>query len=206
MKQRARMIYYEEGEEQFEPYKKTRIQRVEGGQVYEISHKPKPTEIRRTDMHLSEDEVVAKRKQMFKTADEYLVQSAATRGITQKKLERILELFIECKWNLTATAEKMGVSYTTLVRIKNQFEELGIAMDNAKQQRVDMAERVVTDAMLEGDVGAAKFVLERQGRDRGWAPQADGQSGGTHINITVTGDQVQQTTQEIIEGEFEVIE
>ena len=65
-----------------------------------------------------------------------------------------------------------GVSRAAIANPAKASPRLQEAIREAKEEILDMAEDVVFDNLRAGDLQAARFVLETQGRNRGWTRKA----------------------------------
>jgi hypothetical protein len=71
---------------------------------------------------------------------------------------------------LVQAANALGVHRITLFNFLQKHPELQEVRNNCLQIILDRAENNFWLAVEGGDLYASRFVLERQGRDRGWAP------------------------------------
>lgn len=91
-----------------------------------------------------------------------------------------------CSGNIAEAAQLLKISSMRLRNFVKNSPRLSAEVNEARQQLVDVAERNVADALTDEEDKSrrdsmTKFVLERQGKDRGWGTGA-GKGGNTIIN------------------------
>jgi hypothetical protein len=87
-------------------------------------------------------------------------------------------------------AEDLKVDRSTICRFKNDHPEVAEALAEINEGLNDTAESQLAQAIRNGDVGAIKFRLERQARDRGWGRtlEVSGPNGGPIETVALTPD------------------
>ena len=73
------------------------------------------------------------------------------------------------------SCKRMGISRFTINKWKNQNLIFNEIVSDSREFLIDSAEKTIMQAIEQGDVNAAKFVLETQGKNRGY---------GKHQTIT----------------------
>ncbi len=90
----------------------------------------------------------------------------------------------------THAAKKLGVRPDSLRERVGNSTLLLEALKEAKYMNLDLAEGVIVKKIAGGDVGAAMWYLDRQGRDRGYGKQVEhkgtGEGGAIVHDATVT--------------------
>lgn len=76
------------------------------------------------------------------------------------------------------TADSLGVHRITLWTYFKRWPKLRQIQQEARKRPVDKAERLVEHSIDQGDVGTAKWYLERKGRNRGYATRTESRVGG----------------------------
>ena len=79
---------------------------------------------------------------------------------------------------VSAAARKLGVSRQTVYRYINQYVSVKEAVDDAREQLLDMTESKLFEAVKDGNVTAAMFVLKTVGRNRGYVERQELQHSG----------------------------
>ena len=85
----------------------------------------------------------------------------------------IKDALIKTRGNVTKTAESIGMTREALHARIAKDEDLQAALSEAREIRLDRAEKIVEDHLDRNDLGAAKFVLSRLGRHRGWGEKVE---------------------------------
>ncbi len=82
--------------------------------------------------------------------------------------ERALKVAVECGGSKKATSLKLGCSRTTLDTYIKKYPTLRDYFEGVRLGHLDEAEDTLYQAVRNGNLPAAMFVLKTQGRDRGW--------------------------------------
>ena len=75
---------------------------------------------------------------------------------------------------MTLAASNLGITYQALRNRTIKHAGVRAALQQARENRVDRAEKVIDDLLDTGHFGAAKFTLRTQGKHRGWADNGPG--------------------------------
>lgn len=85
--------------------------------------------------------------------------------------------------NVTEVAKALGVSRTAIYKRINNSERLQIALEEARQSLVDLAETKLRQLINEGNPAAVFFTLKTIGQDRGYIEQR-------HVDLTTGGQPI----------------
>ena len=95
-------------------------------------------------------------------------------SITDKAImENFIAAFPVNKWNITRTCQQIGVSTAVIFRLRRDFPEFETAMKLSRIELVDKAESRLIQHMEDTknarvSLDATKFILDSQGKDRGY--------------------------------------
>ena len=85
-------------------------------------------------------------------------------------------------------ARKLDCSRSTVVNYAKRYARVRQALEDAKQARIDLAEGQHTRLIVSGYWPAIKYLLETQGRDRGYTERHEiTGADGAEIAIRVVG-------------------
>lgn len=106
-------------------------------------------------------------------------------SITDKAImENFIAAFPANKWNITKTCQQIGVSTAIIFRLRRDFPEFETAMKLSRVEIVDKAESRLIEHMEDTknarvSLDATKFILDNQGKDRGYGMgKGAGSNGG----------------------------
>ena len=100
--------------------------------------------------------------------------------------KRRLREAIESSGGIISTvAEMFGVTRQTIYNWLEKYPELKDDLDYSRENMIDIAEKNIFNAVVEGDLDQSRFVLTHIGRHRGWSRQMElaGVKGGAPIRI-----------------------
>lgn len=80
--------------------------------------------------------------------------------------------------NVAYAAREMGVARSTLYRHINDSPTLQQALDDAREELVDIAESSLRKQILEGNTTAIIFTLKTLGKDRGYVERSQHEHSG----------------------------
>ncbi len=75
----------------------------------------------------------------------------------------------ECQGNIAAVARKLKVSWSTVDRRVKESKSLQMAVKEAREASLDLAESKLEEKIREGNLTAIIFKLKTQGADRGYS-------------------------------------
>jgi hypothetical protein len=106
---------------------------------------------------------------------------------SEKQLARVLT---ECRGMVFVSAQKLGCSVNTIRARLEKSPSLRAVQEQAKGYLVDTAELKLAQAVQAGDLGAIKFFLQTQARDRGYVSRTEvtGLDGGPIQSEVTNGD------------------
>lgn len=81
----------------------------------------------------------------------------------------IVNVLWQCQGFLSATAKELKTTRKTLHEYINTFPEIQEALTDIRENRLDVAETALMQAIRNGNVTAIIFFLKTQGRDRGYS-------------------------------------
>jgi hypothetical protein len=116
-----------------------------------------------------------------RTKKQIAAQKRATRAHMKVADWEIKEELWKNYGNVLAVAKKFEVDESAVYRRINKSRYLQEALKESRGKFVLDAERTIMQAVMKGNVDAAKFVLRSQGKERGW--QEDSNSG--NINLVI---------------------
>lgn len=90
----------------------------------------------------------------------------------------ISKAIINASGNVSVAAGRLGVSRSKLQKEISKSPALLQLVADQTESLVDLAETSIRNLCLKGEPGSVKFVLETQGRARGW---------GRHKELEITG-------------------
>lgn len=109
--------------------------------------------------------------------------------MNDKQLNFITE-YPQCRYNITTTCQEIKISRQLFYDWMEQDAEFKKEFENLEEFRIDLAEETLLQAMqVAMSVDAAKFLLNKKGRKRGYIEKTDiditsnGQTLGATINI-----------------------
>ena len=73
--------------------------------------------------------------------------------------------------NISVAAQRLGIERYKLQKEIEKSPALQKLVEDNIESLVDLAETSIRQLCLRGEPGSVKFVLETQGRDRGWGKQ-----------------------------------
>lgn len=88
---------------------------------------------------------------------------------------------------ISAVAKRLGCDWATARAYIQRWPETQAAFEAERERILDLAETTIYRAIQEGDVQAAKWVLSRLGRHRGFSDEIGLQHGG-QVTIRVVYD------------------
>jgi hypothetical protein len=90
----------------------------------------------------------------------------------------ITKAIINASGNVSVAAGRLGVSRSKIQKEIDKSPALQQLVTDQTESLVDLAETSIKNLCLKGEPGSVKFVLETQGRARGW---------GRHKELEITG-------------------
>jgi len=104
--------------------------------------------------------------------------------------KQIAKVLTECRGMVYVAAQKLDCSPNTLKARLEKSAALQAVQEQAKGYLVDTAELKLAQAIQAGDLGAIKFYLQTQARDRGYVARTEltGADGGPIISEVINGD------------------
>ena len=95
---------------------------------------------------------------------------------------------------ISVIAQRVGCDWHTAAKYINKYPKIAQAYKDEEERTNDLAVSVLVKAMQEGDVGVAKWWLERERKDtfaqRNEITGADGSPLATIIEVMVPSDEV----------------
>lgn len=105
--------------------------------------------------------------------------------------EQMIEAIHEHDGKITSVARALGCSRQTVYNYRDRYKTVAAALreaaDDYDVQLLDLAERKLFDAVMQGEQWAVKYALEAKGSLRGYRRGVDLTTGGAPINITFDG-------------------
>jgi hypothetical protein len=114
--------------------------------------------------------------------------------------QTILATLRETKGNMTRAASALGYDRKHLYRVVKGYK-LEDALEEIKEQKIDVAEDTLYTAAANGNVTAAIFILKCQAKHRGWIERTehtgpDGEPIQTKVIVLPQKEYLQETTPE----------
>jgi hypothetical protein len=82
--------------------------------------------------------------------------------------EKLKELIIKYKGNVTRAAIALGCSRHSITRIVNTNSDVKATLEEARERVIDEVEDAFTRRAIQGDTTASIFFLKTRARDRGY--------------------------------------
>jgi len=82
------------------------------------------------------------------------------------------------KGNISASADSLGCSRRALYDLAERSPRVAAVLAESRARLIDDAETVVADKIEAGDLGAARFVLQTIGKDRGYVERTEQEQSG----------------------------
>lgn len=104
--------------------------------------------------------------------------------------KEIAKALTETRGMVYVAAQRLGCSANTIIARLEQSPELRQIREQAKGALIDTAELKLAQAVQAGDLGAIKFYLQMQARDRGYVARTEitGADGGPIRSEVFNGD------------------
>lgn len=103
------------------------------------------------------------------------------------KKEAIIEAIKDSGAIISTVARRLGCTWITAKKYINRWEETKRAFVDEEETILDMAESVLFGAVKDRDVQAAKWLLSRKARQRGYSDRIEHTGiDGDEIKITCT--------------------
>jgi transposase-like protein len=104
------------------------------------------------------------------------------KGDQLKAAQIKVALFNYCG-NISEAARELGVDRRSLWYRISQSEVLQQARDEGRERALDIGERVVVKHMEENSLEAAKYYLDRQGKERGYTTKTENTTAPVQLNF-----------------------
>lgn len=106
------------------------------------------------------------------------------------KQAQIAKALTETRGMTFVAAQRLGCSHNTIVAWLAKSPALRLIREQAKGALIDTAELKLAQAVQAGDLGAIKFYLQMQARDRGYVARTEitGADGGPIRSEVINGD------------------
>jgi len=82
--------------------------------------------------------------------------------------DSVIDTFKRCNYVKSTTAEVLNISYTAFKNLVSQRPELDEALKDMREEMVDSVEASMIENALNGNVTAAKYILDNLGKSRGY--------------------------------------
>lgn len=101
---------------------------------------------------------------------------------------------------LTLVAKKAGVSYWTIWKYAQDFPSVKQALDERKEEMLDMAEGQLYSKIKNGNIAAIIFFLKTQGKERGYIERSEltGAGGVPLMQVNVLSEETQNDIEAVI--------
>lgn len=101
-------------------------------------------------------------------------------------VKKVAQAIREAKGIKSVAARRLGCSYMTLMRYVNKYPTVAKALEEAREELIDLAEGKLLERIQSGDMGAIKFFLQTQAKHRGYVVgQEVMHRGGEQLDVTV---------------------
>lgn len=100
--------------------------------------------------------------------------------MTRISAKAAIKALHEYRGNLSAAADSLGCTRQTLYNLAERDESVAAALAESRERLIDKAETVVADKIEQGDLGAARFVLQTIGSHRGYVERTHVTQEGDH--------------------------
>jgi len=99
--------------------------------------------------------------------------------MTKRQKEFLVALDLKLG-NISKTCEEFGISRQTIYIWSEKYEDFRLELEEVREKLLDAAEALYRNAVLNGDLEAAKFILRTIGRKRGYGDKVEvaGDGGG----------------------------
>jgi len=100
------------------------------------------------------------------------------KGVTEEALLKAIE---HCRGNITGISKSFGVSRQTIYNYINQDEVFKKAVNSARESTLDLIEKSLEGAAIDGNITAGIFILKTRAKQRGYVERQEisGPDGGT---------------------------
>lgn len=101
-----------------------------------------------------------------------------------------IEAIEACGGVLMDVAERLGVGVRAVYKRRDSSEAVAKAIEECREEIVDLAERCIKERVVAGETVAAIFVLKTRGKKRGWVERHEvtGENGGP-VRLTNLSDE-----------------
>lgn len=101
---------------------------------------------------------------------------------------------------LTLVAKKAGVSYWTVWKYAQDFPTVKKALDERKEDRLDLAEAQLFTKIKNGNIAAIIFYLKTQGKERGYIERSEvtGAGGMPLMQVNVSSHEVKTDIENVV--------
>lgn len=86
---------------------------------------------------------------------------------------RIIQAVQAARGLIGVAARQLGIDRAALCRRAEKSPAIAEAIADARALSIDVAELQLAEACKQGESWAIRFLLQTQGRDRGYAPRSD---------------------------------
>ena len=87
--------------------------------------------------------------------------------------KQALELYVETNFNKAETARRLNITHVNFHQCIRRDPNLKKILQEAEELRLDMAEGVLNDLTMKGDIKAVKYLLDRKERERGYGEKLE---------------------------------
>jgi hypothetical protein len=105
--------------------------------------------------------------------------------------DQCIAALLEAHGQMTLAASNLGITYQALRDRTIKHARVRAALLQARENRVDRAEKVIDNLLDTDHFGAAKFTLRTQGKHRGWADE-----GPSPVTVTFTVERIDEPRDE----------
>ena len=99
--------------------------------------------------------------------------------------KRILNAMKKSGGIISVIAQRLGCSRRTIYDRVEKSKKIKDALMQAKEELIDVAESKLANKIEEGDIGAIKFYLQTQAKQRGYVEKQEIDYRGTQLNVSV---------------------
>lgn len=96
---------------------------------------------------------------------------AARQRDTVRRKKAFLRAYKKSLGNIAGACQKAGVARTTYQNWMNSDPEFELTVADMNEMRLDVVENKVMTAIINGDMGTARWYLDRKGKDRGYGQE-----------------------------------
>ena len=97
----------------------------------------------------------------------------------------IIQALDACGGFMNLAANMLGISYKTLVAAVDADPEIKATIQCMRESRLDIAEEKLLELVKLRDFNAIKYLLDNQGKERGYGPKNDSQAPDS-VSVSIT--------------------